>query len=324
MYRITRFPENPIIHAGLDEQIGHNINGPSLIRMPEWVPQPLGRYYLYFAHHQGSFIRMAYADEINGPWKIHKGGVLQLDDTFCRQHIASPDVHVCAEQQSFRMYFHGVSDDGQRSFLATSPDGLHFHAFPEVLGPFYFRTFQHEAEWFVIAKRTDAPGGGVLLHSPDGIESFEQGPNILPKQRHVAILKRGNILHIFFSRGEDCPERILVSTMSLTGNWKAWRPSEPVELLRPGTEEEGGNLPVYPSRFGAVHEPAHQLRDPAIYEESGRLYLLYTGAGETNICGAELEIQELRDDTKFKQTGPAAPPSGRRSAGSVRGVRRPA
>lgn len=292
MYRVTRFPENPIIHSELGEQIGHNINGPSLIRVPDWVANPLGRYYLYFAHHQGAFIRMAYADKLHGPWKIHKGGVLKLGDVSCHGHIASPDVHVCAEQRSFRMYFYGVADDGQRSFLATSPDGVNFHALPDVLGPFYFRVFPHESVWFAIAKRTDQPGGGVILRSPDGIRPFEQGPFVLPRQRHVAVLKQGDILHIFFSRGEDCPERLLVSTMLLAGDWKAWRPSRPVELLRSETEEEGGNLPVCLSRFGSVHEPVHELRDPAIYEEDGRLYLLYAGAGETNICGAELEIWE--------------------------------
>ena len=51
MYRVLRFLENPIIHAQLDDQIGTNINGPSLIRVPGWVSEPLGRYYLYFAHH---------------------------------------------------------------------------------------------------------------------------------------------------------------------------------------------------------------------------------------------------------------------------------
>ena len=30
---------------------GENINGPSLIRVPSWVKNPLGRYYLYVAHH---------------------------------------------------------------------------------------------------------------------------------------------------------------------------------------------------------------------------------------------------------------------------------
>ncbi|MFV1980611.1 MAG: hypothetical protein ACC655_05595, partial [Rhodothermia bacterium] len=41
-----------------------NVNGPSVIRVPDWINSPLGRYYLYFAHHRGSFIRMAYADDL--------------------------------------------------------------------------------------------------------------------------------------------------------------------------------------------------------------------------------------------------------------------
>jgi hypothetical protein len=35
----------------------------------------------------------------------------------------------------------------------------------------------------------------------------------------------------------------------------------------------------------------HELRDPAIYEEDGRLYLLYAAAGEQAIAIAELTRQ---------------------------------
>ena len=73
--RATRILDQPIIHAGMDDRIGTNINGPSLIRVPAWVTQPLGRYYLYFSHHKGTFIRLAYADDLKGPWKIHRPGV---------------------------------------------------------------------------------------------------------------------------------------------------------------------------------------------------------------------------------------------------------
>lgn len=38
----------------------------------------LGRYYLYFASHTGSFIRLAYAASVDGPWTIHPGGVLHV------------------------------------------------------------------------------------------------------------------------------------------------------------------------------------------------------------------------------------------------------
>ena len=51
---VQRVVDRPIIHAGLDRSIGANIQGPSLIRTPDWLPNRLGRYYLYFADHKGS------------------------------------------------------------------------------------------------------------------------------------------------------------------------------------------------------------------------------------------------------------------------------
>jgi hypothetical protein len=41
----------------------------------------MGRYYLYFAHHKGDHIRLAYADSLSGPWKIDEPGVLNVRDT---------------------------------------------------------------------------------------------------------------------------------------------------------------------------------------------------------------------------------------------------
>ena len=58
--------------------MGANVQGPSLIRVPDWLPDPLGHYYLYFADHKGSYIRLAYADALQGPWYIHSPGSLQL------------------------------------------------------------------------------------------------------------------------------------------------------------------------------------------------------------------------------------------------------
>ena len=77
--QIKRLSANPIVTPALDESIGANINGPSLLRVPEWLPNPLGRYYLYFAHHQGAFIRLAYADELTGPWTVYAPGALRLE-----------------------------------------------------------------------------------------------------------------------------------------------------------------------------------------------------------------------------------------------------
>ena len=49
--RATRFPENPLITLTSSSSLGDNANGPSIIRVPGWVAHPLGRYYMYFAHH---------------------------------------------------------------------------------------------------------------------------------------------------------------------------------------------------------------------------------------------------------------------------------
>ena len=37
------------------------------------------RYYLYFAHHKGSYIRLAFADAVAGPWTVYEPGVLSLE-----------------------------------------------------------------------------------------------------------------------------------------------------------------------------------------------------------------------------------------------------
>ena len=288
MYRVARFGENPLLHASMDPRIGTNLNGPSLIRVPDWVSDRLGRYYLYFAHHQGTFIRMAYADDMRGPWTVHRPGVLSLEHTACRYHIASPDVHVLDDRRRIVLYFHGVTPEGQLSFRASSADGLRFEADRIALGPSYFRVFRHDGAWFAIARVPEPSGDGLLLRSPDGHAPFEPGPVVLPRMRHAAVVKEGTTLRVFYSRVADCPERILVSGMRLEGDWRRWHASEAVEVLRPELPCEGSDRPLRPSRSGAVHEPVNELRDPAIYREAGRTFLLYSGAGETSICGAEL------------------------------------
>src|SRR4051794_1574319 len=80
--RVQRLLDRPIITPQLDASLGPNIQGPSLIRVPSWAPEPLGKYYLYFADHKGSYIRLAYADNLLGPWHIHASGSLQLADSY--------------------------------------------------------------------------------------------------------------------------------------------------------------------------------------------------------------------------------------------------
>jgi len=59
-------------------------------------------------------------------------------------------------------------------------------------------------------------------------------------------------------------------------------------VLFPETEYEGSNLPLAPSQVGMTADHVRELRDPAIYREGERIYLLYTIKGEYGIAMAEL------------------------------------
>ena len=56
---LDRFSTNPLVTGASDASGGRNINGPAVMRVPAFVNKPLGRYYLYFGHHSGQFIRLA-------------------------------------------------------------------------------------------------------------------------------------------------------------------------------------------------------------------------------------------------------------------------
>jgi hypothetical protein len=290
-FTVVRLGRGPILYPGmpgLSGEVGANINGPSLLRVPDWVTPRLGRYYLYFAHHHGQFIRLASADRLEGPWTV-RPGVLDLGATAARLHIASPDVQVDSARREIRLYFHGPTDPTARrqaTFLATSRDGLHFSAARQELGPAYFRVFAHEGQFYALAKQGDETG--LLLRSKDGASPFIPGPAILPRMRHAALLRDGNTLWIVFSRIGDAPESLLIAPMNLAGDWRSWRPGKPSLLLAPERSYEGAGRPVKPSRPGGAWEPLRQLRDPAIHVEGRRIYLLYAVAGERGIALAEL------------------------------------
>jgi hypothetical protein len=273
----------------MDRRMGDNVNGPSLIRVPDWVARPLGRYYLYFGHHDGRYIRLAYADRLLGPWTMHEPGVLPLGRSGFAGHVASPDVHVDRERREIWMYYHGShtpSGPGgiQWTRVARSTDGLAFTASLEHLGAPYFRVFR----WNGWAYAMGMPG--IMYRSRTGLAPFEQGPALLgPETRHVALDPVGDLLRVYYTRVGDAPERILLSTISLTDDWHTWRASTPVDVLRPERPYEGGDEPVAASKRGLVDRPVRQLRDPAIFREDGKTYLLYSVAGERGIAVAAVE-----------------------------------
>ena len=323
--RAERLLDSPILTEATHPSIGANIQGPSLIRVPDWVKERLGRYYLYFAHHKGSYIRLAYADDLLGPWAVHTPGSLQLGqshflteppeatpdqvDTFVARarsrgfnldgmghdlvkeatwpHIASPDVHVDHESERIVMYFHGLESFGsQLTRVATSQDGLHFEAKPEVLGRSYWRAFSHNGYTYALAMP------GQLYRSREMLTGFEAGPLLFnPDMRHAALLKRDDTLHVFWTQVGHAPERILMSTIDLSGDWEGWRETDAIEVLRPETDWEGADAPIKPSVRSVAYGHVNQLRDPATYVEDDYVYLLYAVAGESGIAIAKLHFE---------------------------------
>ena len=330
---VCRLEGNPIIPPNLSPRIGTNVQGPSLIRVPEWLPNPLGRYYLYFADHKGTYIRLAYADELTGPWRIYEPGTLQLEQSHFRTepaqipdqvqkqidlgsapiswpddgwtsgpvegvpeplesatkpHIASPDVHVREDRREILMYFHGLEDFRfQRTRVATSKDGIQFEAREPLLANPYLRAFQHDGRWYSMAMP------GIFYRSRDGISDFEAGdvrlfPNTM---RHSALLKRGDTLYVFWTRVGDTPEHILLTKVDIRGDWSTWSASDPVNVLYPQELWEGADRLLVPSVRDAINVRVNQLRDPAVFQENGRTYLLYSVAGEAGIGIAEIEIR---------------------------------
>ena len=305
-----RLKVNPIITPEmLPAGDGDNINGPSLIKVPDWIKSPMGKYYLYFAHHQGKYIRLAYADHPEGPWKVYKKGTLTREDCIfddgtnklAVKHIASPDILVDPVKKELVMYFHisaGKTTEGketpQVTLRATSKNGIDFQPEKQILGESYFRVFQWDNQVYAMSKKG-------LYRSADGKTKFEQGPN--PYRlvndpdgafhlRHLALLRRGEILHIFFSRIGDTPEHILYAQIHLTKDWNNWQATAPVSVLEPLFDFEGVNNPIAKSVEGASKKPVHELRDPAIFEDQGKIFLLYSIAGELGIGIAEIKINK--------------------------------
>ena len=90
--------------------------------------------------------------------------------------------------------------------------------------------------------------------------------------------------YVFYPNAGDCPERILHATVEIRDDWLRWTASEPDLVIEPQESYEGAALPLKPSVRGLAPEPVRELRDPAIFQEDGQAYLLYSVAGEQGIA----------------------------------------
>jgi hypothetical protein len=330
----NRAVDRPIIRedmlAGAD---GASINGPSLIRVPPWVQNPLGKYYLYFAHHAGKYLRLAYADRLEGPWKIYTAGVQPLTaQKTVAGHIASPDAVIDEKARRIYLFYHGgnpnkkspkVGDPdgeaGQITSVSVSPDGINFTPLDRVVGPAYLRVFEHNGAWFALnhsgmLRRAAALGepfhdvariiGPEIVGAVDparlgepGATPADQRPPSGPRRyamRHVGLDLDGDRLVVYFSCVGHRPERILATMIDLRGPPETWRAQGTIEVLRPGTTDEGANLPLAYSNGGISRTRVNELRDPAVYRDGRDAWLVYSIAGEHGLGLAKLSYENLR------------------------------
>ena len=319
-----RLDQNPLITVRSSSTLGGNVNGPTVIRVPEWIERPLGTYYMYFANHMGDFVRLAYADAIEGPWTIYEPGVLHVRDTaFYRDqpdpaetladfytHVASPEILVDPARKRFIMWAHGWWTNGERwpsqpaaartwardhgygqyTQVAESNDGLHFTVRPAISKTSYLRVFRRGESFYGVSRL------GLVWRAADPLAAFESGPNLFRgtayanRVRHVALVTRADRMYVFFTGIGDAPERVLVATVDLSGDWTTWRASDATEVLAPQAQYECVDLPNEPSESGDIDRPARQIRDPFVFEDRGRAFLFYSTCGEQGIAAAEISL----------------------------------
>jgi hypothetical protein len=307
---VERIGKGPIIYpgmAGLEGELGDNIDGPSVIRVPSWIEKPLGKYYMYFGHHRGTYIRLAYADRPEGPWTVYKPGTLRLDQTSALHHIASPEAVVDEANKRILLYYHGATEMpggnyggrpyAQRSFVAASSDGIGFRNKTGPIAMPYMRVFGYKGATYGFAMSDKASAYPLWLRSGQFFRSetmtapFAAGPRILDEMRHAGVTVIGDRLHIFYTNVGESPERVYHSSVDLRPDWVDWTAKAPTEVLRPERAYEGATCPLSVSRGGPAEGFENALRDPAILQDAGSIYLYYSVAGEKGIAVARVDIK---------------------------------
>ncbi|MEX2371839.1 MAG: hypothetical protein WD578_12595 [Bacteroidales bacterium] len=321
-FTVTRLNANePILDRSM-LSAEWTINGPSMLRIPDWVPETeradlRANYYIYFSGHTDPYIKLAWSVEIEGPYTIYNSGegvfhlanYLQPGNLKISHHVASPDVIIDSVNQEFIMYFHaGIltwNEDsimGQKTVVARSEYGLNFNSGLQdvIICPSYARIFNHDGNLYGLCKEG-------IFKAPDPERPWEHAEHFnrfdqylwkkvanpfqwIPKQeRHLAVLKEDNYLHVMYSRISTAPEHIEYSGMDICRNIRFWKPSPPIAVLYPEYKWEGISYPIKESENGSENK-AQELRDPYLFQDTDHtLYLLYSGAGEQSLGIARVD-----------------------------------
>jgi len=121
--------QGPIIDRFTDEtwNPGNEFIFPSVFHAGEYLENPLGEWYVYFAPHDApGGINLMYADSLDGPWTHHDVNPIVSnvwDGIYDVSHVSAPDAVWNEDTGQVFLYFHGENDTDR---YATSTDGVHF------------------------------------------------------------------------------------------------------------------------------------------------------------------------------------------------------
>jgi len=272
----------PIIFSSLFEKENDNINNPSVIEVPDWVKNSKGKYYCYFSNHSGKSIKLAYTDDLNKKWTVIDD-IFNIKDSPCEGHIASPEVLIDNKSNKILMYYHGGTDNGQKTFLATSEDGINFTNDSGPLCNFYLRVFEYKNKKYGIAKK-----GNECSVVYDIDNDFKPIFEFLPSSRHCAVYVDGDYLYIAYSNIGDSPEHIRMCKIKLNDDFANWEVISDKVLIEPTFKFEGADLTTVKSMAGSAtlkfgNKNIKELRDPYLFKFNDKLYLYYVTLGEKEI-----------------------------------------
>jgi len=276
-----------IITSKLFEKENDNIGTPCIIQVPDWIENKLGNLYMYFSNHDGTSIKLAYADSIEGPWAVVED-VLNLKATPCKTHIASPEVVIDEASKELKMYYHGNFNTGQGTLLATSKDGVAFtNTTKEMLCDFYLRIFTYNGTQYGIAKKGNK--GGIIYNVDNNFEPLFE---FLPSSRHCHAIVKEDKLYITYSVMGHSPEHIRLCVLKLDEDVNKWDVLSDTPLIWPTFKYEGADTPVVVSHPGSATarfgKRIQELRDPFMFELNEKVHILYVTQGERAIAYAQL------------------------------------
>jgi len=294
-----------ISKLNLPKEVSDSINGPSCLRTPNFIKNPLGKYLLYFAHHTGEFIRIAYSEDIFTGWRFLNCRINGIsEEKNFHDHVASPDIYVDNNGKSIYMFFHSriKGSREQKTFLSKSNDGINFVLVEGQMNlPFYFRHVIAENKTLAVTK-----GGNLYINtiSPisdtwralNNVNTGESNKEVMHNKfgsiRHASLIYYMKTFITFYTKIGDSPERIYAAKIVENQNG-LWLTSNEFEITRPELNFEGANFDVEASLPGPSLHEENALRDPYIMQDGENYFLFYACAGEKGIAVGKIFMTQI-------------------------------